>query len=70
MMEKVEGQSELQVVRNDEEQYSLWPAHRSLPNGWTAVGVTGSKERCLAYIAEAWIDIRPRTWRSALAGVR
>ena len=23
------------VVVNHEEQYSIWPAHRDLPNGWT-----------------------------------
>lgn len=52
------------VVRNDEEQYSLWPAGRSLPPGWTATGFTGSKPECLAHIDEVWTDMRPLSLRS------
>ncbi|GAA3854199.1 MbtH family protein [Saccharothrix violaceirubra] len=53
------------VVRNAEEQYSLWPEGRELPPGWTAVGVSGSKERCLDHIREVWTDLRPLSLRSA-----
>ncbi|WP_328303163.1 MbtH family NRPS accessory protein [Streptomyces sp. NBC_00435] len=51
------------VVRNDEEQYSIWPADRALPSGWYDQGVTGSKESCLAFIGREWTDLRPRTLR-------
>lgn len=52
-----------QVVVNDEEQYSIWPADRALPLGWSAGGKSGSKEECLTYIAEVWTDLRPRSVR-------
>jgi MbtH protein len=39
------------VVVNDEDQYSIWPAHRELPRGWHEVGKTGRKADCLAHIA-------------------
>lgn len=51
------------VVVNDEEQYSIWPAHRALPDGWHDVGVSGTREECLAHIERVWTDMRPRSLR-------
>jgi MbtH protein len=56
------------VVRNHEEQYSIWFADRDLPLGWTAVGKTGSKADCLTYIKEVWTDMRPLSLRKAMDG--
>jgi MbtH protein len=53
------------VVRNHEEQYSLWRAGRALPDGWQDAGVTGSEEHCLAHIDRVWTDPRPRSLRLA-----
>jgi MbtH protein len=54
------------VVINDEEQYSIWAVGRPIPLGWSAVGVTGSKAECLAYIEEVWTDMRPMSLRKAM----
>jgi MbtH protein len=51
------------VVLNDEEQYSIWPADRPLPDGWQRDGTEGSKQQCLAHIDEVWTDMRPRSLR-------
>ena len=51
------------VVVNDEEQYSIWFADRELPLGWREAGKQGRKSECLAYIAETWTDMRPRSLR-------
>jgi MbtH protein len=51
------------VVVNHEEQYSIWPDWRELPLGWQAVGKTGPKDECLAYIKEVWTDMRPLSLR-------
>jgi MbtH protein len=48
------------VVVNDEKQYSIWPAHRDNPAGWSDVGKVGTKGECLAYIREIWTDASPR----------
>jgi MbtH protein len=56
------------VVRNDEEQYSIWRAGRELPAGWYATGFEGGEERCLEHIAEVWTDMRPLSVRRAMAG--
>ncbi|MFC8361398.1 MbtH family protein [Streptomyces griseorubiginosus] len=54
------------VVRNDEDQYSIWWAERALPAGWSAEGTEGSREQCLARIAEVWTDMRPRSLRERM----
>lgn len=54
------------VVMNHEEQYSIWPAERDIPNGWHAVGKSGSKDECLSYIDHSWIDMRPLSLRKKL----
>ncbi|MFF0477784.1 MbtH family protein [Streptomyces sp. NPDC004284] len=54
------------VVLNDEEQYSIWPAGRDIPAGWTASGTSGTKDECLAHIAEVWTDMRPLSLRRAM----
>lgn len=51
------------VVRNDEEQYSIWPDERELPAGWRSEGVSGSKNECLAHIEKVWTDMRPLSLR-------
>ena len=54
------------VVMNHEEQYSIWPADRELPLGWSAVGKTGTKKECLDYIEEVWTDMRPLSLRKKM----
>jgi len=51
------------VVVNDEEQYSIWPAYKQNVAGWKSVGKNGPKAECLAYIKEVWTDMRPLSLR-------
>ena len=51
------------VVINDEEQYSLWPAHKDNAPGWRDAGVGGTKDECLAQIGRVWTDMRPLSLR-------
>ena len=51
------------VVTNHEEQYSIWPDYKQIPAGWRAVGKSGKKRDCLAYIEEVWTDMRPLSLR-------
>lgn len=68
------GQQEYQpiykVVLNHEEQYSIWPADRENPLGWTDAGKQGLKEECLDYIGEVWTDMRPLSLRKAMDAVK
>ncbi|TXJ77208.1 MbtH family NRPS accessory protein [Streptomyces lavendulae] len=56
------------VVRNDEEQYSIWRADRELPAGWHREGREGSRQECLDHIDAVWTDMRPLSLRRRLAG--
>ncbi|MEI7849845.1 MAG: MbtH family protein [Chloroflexota bacterium] len=47
------------VVVNFEQQYSIWPADRENPLGWTDAGKVGSRAECMEYIKEVWTDQRP-----------
>ncbi|MFJ2444342.1 MbtH family protein [Streptomyces sp. NPDC087658] len=58
------------VVRNDEDQYSIWPLGSAVPEGWNEVGVTGDKESCLKEITLRWTDMRPRSLRERMAVAR
>lgn len=54
------------VVRNHEEQYSIWQAHRENALGWSDVGKSGTKQECLDYIKEVWTDMRPLSLRKKM----
>ena len=56
------------VVVNDEEEYSIWLADRDIPAGWHAVGKSGTKAECLAYVEEVWTDMRPKSLRLTMEG--
>lgn len=49
------------VLRNDENQHSLWPAFADVPDGWTVVHGPERRENCMAYVREHWVDLRPRS---------
>lgn len=55
------------VVVNDEEQYSIWPDGREVPEGWRAVGQPAVRDDCLDYIERTWVDMRPLSLRRAMA---
>jgi MbtH protein len=59
--------AEYVVLVNREEQYSVWPARRSIPDGWKVEGSPASKETCLSYIRATWTDMRPKSLREALS---
>ncbi|MEV0418748.1 MbtH family protein [Streptosporangium canum] len=53
------------VVVNHEEQYSIWPTGRDLPDGWREEGVSGTRQECLDHIDQVWTDLRPLSAREA-----
>jgi MbtH protein len=63
-----EDETEYAVVINHEEQYSIWPLGREIPNGWRAVGKDGRKKECLDYISGVWTDMTPLSVRKSLVG--
>ena len=64
--EEREDTTVYKVVVNHEEQYSIWPADRENPLGWTDIGKGGTKAECLVYIKEVWTDMRPLSLRKRM----
>ncbi|HET9957186.1 MAG TPA: MbtH family NRPS accessory protein [Polyangiaceae bacterium] len=56
------------VVVNHEEQYSIWPEYKPIPNGWRDAGKRGVKKECLEYIDRVWTDMRPLSLRRQMDG--
>ena len=55
------------VVVNAEDQFSIWPADRKLlPPGWVFVGEARTKQACLDYIDEHWLDDSPLDMRKRM----
>lgn len=56
------------VLINHEEQYSIWPHWKAVPEGWRVVeGVQGDKKTVVAYVDGAWADMRPKSLRDWMA---
>ena len=51
------------VVVNHEEQYSIWPEYKAIPQGWNDTGIVGDKKACLEYVEKVWTDMRPLSLR-------
>ena len=51
------------VVKNHEEQYSIWQADKELPSGWSKIGFSGTRDQCLDHIQTIWVDMRPLSLR-------
>jgi MbtH protein len=64
-MQHEDGKRFLAVV-NHEEQYSVWPAHTPIPDGWRPAGREGTRDECLDFIEEVWTDMRPLSLRRAM----
>jgi MbtH protein len=62
-MDEQEDLTRYKVVVNHEEQYSIWPADRENPLGWSDAGKSGTKAECLAFVKEVWTDMRPLSVR-------
>jgi MbtH protein len=54
------------VIVNQEEQYSLWPKSKDIPDGWKSTGKEGPKPDCLQYVTEVWTDMRPLSLRRTM----
>lgn len=65
-MGEEQNEPAFQVVRNDEEQYSIWAAGEQPPAGWHPDGTVGTRQQCLDHIDEVWTDLRPLSARRQL----
>jgi MbtH protein len=55
------------VLANAENQHSLWPAAIAVPEGWTVVHDSDTRNACVEYVEEHWTDMRPASLVAAMA---
>ena len=66
-LQTVDGYQEMYLVLiNHEEQHSVWPSYKPIPDGWKQVFGEDIKERCLEYVEEHWTDMRPLSLRKQI----
>jgi MbtH protein len=58
LYEEVKDPTIYKVVINHQEQYSVWYADRSNPEGWQDAGFQGSKEECLTFMEDLWKEMQ------------
>jgi MbtH protein len=58
------------VLVNDEGQFSLWPEHVDVPDGWQIAHPKDTRQACLDYIEANWTDMRPKSLIAQSDGVR
>jgi len=49
------------VLKNAEDQYSLWPVYIDVPAGWNIVHQEDSRQACLDFVNATWTDMRPKS---------
>lgn len=47
------------AIKNDDGQYSLWPATKPIPSGWRPTAIQGDAETCKKLVDQEWRDMRP-----------
>jgi len=53
------------VLRNVQQQYSLWPDFRAIPPDWTIVFGPAARTECAEWLEQHWQDILPVAARKA-----
>ena len=54
------------VLANGEGQHSLWPAFAEVPGGWEVVHRDDTRQNCLTYVEQHWVDMRPKSLIAAM----
>ncbi|HAT3633461.1 TPA: MbtH family NRPS accessory protein [Raoultella ornithinolytica] len=52
-------QGQFYILRNEQQQYSLWPHHCALPQGWVVECPPQSLEACNGWLAANWSTLTP-----------
>lgn len=52
-------QGQFYILCNDQLQFSLWPQHCALPQGWSVACPPQPLEACNAWLAANWSTLTP-----------
>ncbi|MEW5559467.1 MbtH family NRPS accessory protein [Enterobacter asburiae] len=60
-----DAQGQFYILQNAQQQYSLWPQHCALPEGWHVVCEPQSAEACNAWLSARWTTLNPAHFAGA-----
>ncbi|EGT4254477.1 MbtH family protein [Citrobacter amalonaticus] len=52
-------QGQFYILRNSQQQFSLWPQHCALPAGWQVACEPQSQEACQQWLERHWTTLIP-----------
>jgi len=55
-------QSRFFILENALRQFSLWPEHCALPDGWQVVCEPASNDECQRWLLQNWTQLQPSTF--------
>lgn len=52
-------QGQFYILQNAQQQFSLWPQHCALPEGWAVIGEPQPQQACNDWLAAHWTTLTP-----------
>ncbi|WES69736.1 MbtH family NRPS accessory protein [Superficieibacter sp. HKU1] len=52
-------QGQFYLLQNVHQQFSLWPQHCALPDGWNVICEPQSRQACDDWLAAHWTILKP-----------
>jgi len=46
-------------LKNQQGEFSLWPAQHQVPSGWDVQHGPDTRASCIAYVEKHWVTINP-----------
>ncbi|MCA1921735.1 MbtH family protein [Buttiauxella noackiae] len=50
------------ILKNAQQQFSLWPEHCALPDGWQVVCEPASNDECNRWLLANWGSLQPASF--------
>ena len=50
------------ILKNAQQQFSLWPEHCALPDGWQVVCEPALNDECNRWLLANWSDLQPASF--------
>ncbi len=53
------SEGQFYILQNEQQQFSLWPQHCALPQGWTVICTPQSSQACNDWLTDHWTTLAP-----------
>ncbi|KAB8307391.1 MbtH family protein [Erwinia endophytica] len=60
-------QGQFLILQNPQQQYSLWPQHCALPEGWRIISGPHEQQQCHDWLNQHWQQLIPASFAAPCA---